>query len=193
MDLCAGAGGKTLAMAAAMSNQGRLIACDVSVKRLERAKLRLRRAGVHNATLRVLEPHDKWIKRQAASFDRVVIDAPCSGTGSWRRHPDARWRFTPEALSNLTATQDQLLDQGAGLVKSGGRLVYITCSLLPEENGERISAFLKRNAGFRVVSGPDVWRAVLPEPPPSGDEFLTLTPARTGTDGFFVAILERLA
>lgn len=192
IDLCAGAGGKTLAVAAAMKNTGRIIACDVSVKRLERAKLRLRRAGVHNATLRVLETNDKWIKRQGESFDRVVIDAPCSGTGSWRRHPDARWRFTPESLANLTATQDQLLDQAAPLVKPGGRLVYITCSLLPDENQDRIAAFLARHANFRVLPVAEVWKAVLGTPAPTDRDTLTLTPASHATDGFFVALLERV-
>jgi 16S rRNA (cytosine967-C5)-methyltransferase len=192
MDLCAGAGGKTLAMAASMNNTGRIIACDVSVKRLERAKLRLRRAGVHNATLRVLETNDKWIKRQGESFDRVVIDAPCSGTGSWRRHPDSRWRFTPEALTNLTETQDMLLDQAAPLVKAGGRLVYITCSMLPDENQERVRAFLRRHTNFRVLPVAPVWRELLGTDAPTDQDMLTLTPASTNTDGFFIALLERV-
>ncbi len=192
IDLCAGAGGKTLAIAAAMKNTGRIIACDVAIKRLERAKLRLRRAGVHNATLRVLETNDKWIKRQNESFDRVVIDAPCSGVGSWRRHPDARWRFTPDSLANLTATQDELLDQAAPLVKKGGRIVYITCSLLPDENQDRITAFLARNAQFRVLPVGDVWKSVLGTSAPTDQDMLTLTPAAHNTDGFFVALLERV-
>jgi len=191
IDLCAGAGGKTLAIAAAMKNTGRIIACDVSVKRLERAKLRLRRAGVHNATLRVLETNDKWIKRQGESFDRVVIDAPCSGTGSWRRHPDARWRFTPDALTNLTTTQDALLDQAAPLVKPGGRIVYITCSMLPDENQERVTAFLARHPNFKIAPVGDVWKNVLGTTAPTDKDTLTLTPASHNTDGFFVALLER--
>jgi 16S rRNA (cytosine967-C5)-methyltransferase len=193
MDYCAGAGGKTLAIAAAMHNKGRLVACDVNEKRLERSKLRLRRAGVHNATLRILEERDKWVKRQAGGFDRVVVDAPCSGTGAWRRNPDARWRFAPEHLERLKNTQDELLDQTAPLVKAGGRLAYITCSLLPEENGDRVQAFLARTPAFRVVPVPEVWAQVFTAPPPSTDAFLTLTPARNGTDGFFIAILERVA
>jgi len=191
MDYCAGAGGKTLAVAAAMQNKGRLIACDVSTRRLERSKIRLRRAGVHNATLRVLEETDKWIKRQAGVFDRVVVDAPCSGTGAWRRNPDARWRLTPEQLTRLMATQDTLLDQTSALVKAGGRLAYITCSVLPEENAERIAAFLARNTAFKPVPVAQVWSEVLPGPCPTTEDFLTLTPARNGTDGFFIAILER--
>jgi len=193
MDLCAGAGGKTLAMAAAMRNKGRLIACDVSVGRLERSKLRLRRAGVHNATLRILEEKDKWIKRQAGTFDRVLVDAPCSGTGAWRRNPDARWHLKPENLESLRATQDSVLDQGAPLVKPGGRLVYATCSLLREENVERVEAFLARHDNFRAVPIAEVWASVLQTPCPTTDTYLTLTPARHGTDGFFVAVLERVS
>ena len=191
MDYCAGAGGKTLAVAAAMQNKGRLIACDVNTKRLERSKIRLRRAGVHNATLRVLEEHDKWVKRQAGVFDRVVVDAPCSGTGAWRRNPDARWRFAPEHLERLKATQDTLLDQTSALVKAGGRLAYITCSMLPEENAERVNAFLQRNTAFKAGPVASVWSDVLPSACPTTENFLTLTPARNGTDGFFIAILER--
>jgi 16S rRNA (cytosine967-C5)-methyltransferase len=193
MDLCAGAGGKTLGMAASMQNKGRLIACDVSVGRLERSKLRLRRAGVHNATLRILEEKDKWMKRQAGTFDRVLVDAPCSGTGAWRRNPDARWHLKPENLESLRATQDSVLDQGAPLVKLGGRLIYATCSILPEENQQRIEAFLGRHAGFRALPIKDVWAQVLSTPCPTSETFLTLTPARNGTDGFFVAVLERVS
>lgn len=192
IDLCAGAGGKTLAIAASMANKGRLVACDVSVGRLERSKLRLRRAGVHNATLRILEEPDKWLKRQAGTFDHVLVDAPCSGTGAWRRNPDARWHFSPENLENLTATQDQLLDRAARLVKPGGQMIYATCSLLTEENTERVQAFLARSDKFQARPIPEVWQAVFGTPCPSNDPFLTLTPARHGTDGFFVAILNRV-
>jgi len=193
MDLCAGAGGKTLAIAGTMANKGRLIACDVSIGRLERSKLRLRRAGVHNATLRILEDKDKWIKRQAGSFDRVLVDAPCTGTGAWRRNPDARWHLTPENLDSLAATQTQVLEQGAGLVKLGGRLIYSTCSLLPEENQDRVAAFLASHPGFKVIPVADVWSQILTAPCPASDPYLTLSPNRTGTDGFFVALLERVA
>ncbi len=196
VDMCAGAGGKTLAIAGAMANKGRLVACDVSVGRLERSKLRLRRAGVHNATLRIIEEHDKWLKRQAGTFDRVLVDAPCSGTGAWRRNPDARWHLSPENLENLAATQDGLLDQAAALVKSGGRLIYATCSILPEENTERVEAFLARNDKFRAHPVGDLWAQLLGTDAPltaaPGSPFLTLTPARNGTDGFFVAILDRV-
>lgn len=195
MDLCAGAGGKTLALAARMGNKGRLVASDLSVPRLERSKLRLRRAGVHNATLRVLEEHDKWLKRQTSSkggaFDRVLVDAPCTGTGAWRRNPDARWRLTPESLANLTATQDSVLDQGAKLVRPSGWLVYVTCSLLRDENESRIEAFLARNPEFQPLDAAGIWPTVLPGTSPVPGPYLTFSPVRTGTDGFFVAVLER--
>jgi 16S rRNA (cytosine967-C5)-methyltransferase len=131
------------------------------------------------------------MRRQEAMFDRVLVDAPCSGTGAWRRNPDARWRLETSNLVNLKTTQDGVLDQGAPLVKPGGRLIYATCSLLPEENAERVAQFLYRNTGFKVVPVGQVWRDVLGTEPPSDEDFLTLTPARNGTDGFFVAILER--
>ena len=192
IDMCAGAGGKTLAVAAAMANRGRLVACDVSVGRLERSKLRLRRAGIHNATLRILKEHDKWLKRQAGTFDRVLVDAPCSGIGAWRRNPAARWHLTPERLENLVSTQDSLLDQAAPLVKPGGRLIYATCSLLPEENTARAQAFLARNDKFQARPVGEVWQTVFDPPCPSDEAFLTLTPARHGTEGFFVAIFDRV-
>ncbi len=192
MDLCAGAGGKTLGIAATMQNKGRIVACDISVGRLERSKLRLRRAGAHNATLRILEDNDKWLRRQEGVFDRVLVDAPCSGTGAWRRNPDARWRLETENLVNLKATQDAVLEQAAPLVKIGGRLIYATCSLLPEENTERVTQFLAHHPEYKALPVGDVWRAVFGTEPVTKDDFLTLTPLRHGTDGFFVAILERL-
>jgi 16S rRNA (cytosine967-C5)-methyltransferase len=173
-DLCAGAGGKTLALAMTMQNRGQLVACDVSAARLDGASRRLRRAGVHNVERHLLEPGDKWIKRRARSFDRVLIDAPCTGTGTWRRNPDARLRLTEADLAELLPKQAQLLDRGASLVRTGGRLVYATCSLLAEENEAQVTAFLERCPSFTVVG-----------------DFVSLSPARQGTDGFFAAVLER--
>jgi len=123
------------------------------------------------------------------------VDAPCSGIGSWRRNPDARWRLAPENIDNLRATQDKVLDQGAPLVKKGGRLIYATCSLLPEENQERVAAFLARNDKFRVLPWRSVWPTAVGTPPPekADEDVLTLTPARHGCDGFFVAIMERVS
>ena len=191
LDLCAGAGGKTLALAAAMRNRGRLIACDVSAKRLERAVKRLRRAGVHNVERRALDPEGAgWLKRQAGRFDRVLVDAPCSGTGTWRRNPDMKWRIGPDDIVALRRVQDELLDRASKLVKPGGRLIYATCSLLAAENEQAIGAFLERHPGYRVVPVDQVWASVLPGRCPVDGPYLRLSPARHGTDGFFAAILE---
>jgi 16S rRNA (cytosine967-C5)-methyltransferase len=172
-DMCAGAGGKTLAMAMTMQNRGQIVACDVSAARLDGAVRRLRRAGVHNVERHLLEAGDKWIKRRAGSFDRVLVDAPCTGIGTWRRNPDARLRLTEADIAELLPKQAAILDQAASLVRIGGRLVYATCSLLAEENEGQVIAFLSRRAAFAQV------------------DTLSLTPARHGTDGFFAAVLER--
>ena len=145
------------------------------------------------ALLRILEDKDKWIKRQAGSFDRVLVDAPCSGTGAWRRNPDARWHLKPENLESLRVTQEGVLEQGAGLVKLGGRLIYATCSLLPEENAGRVETFLASHPGFKPLPIAGIWAEVSTAPCPTSENFLTLTPARNGTDGFFVAVLERIS
>ncbi len=188
-DLCAGAGGKTLALAMTMENRGYLLACDVSATRLEAAVRRLRRAGVSNAERHVLAPGDKLMKRRAGSFDRVLVDAPCTGTGTWRRNPDARLRLTEQDLAELRVKQADILNNGAKLVRTGGKLIYATCSLLPEENEHQVSAFLDRHPDFAPIPGKRGW--TLPGPAPVLGSFLALTPARHGTDGFFVAALER--
>jgi len=199
-DLCAGAGGKTLALAAAMENHGRLVACDVSQGRLDRARTRFRRAGVQNVTVRVLDtPGRRWLKRQARTFDRVLVDAPCGGSGTWRRNPDSRWRMDEERLTALMAEQDALLIRAArGVRPGGGRLVYVTCSLLRAENEDRIAAFLASDTGraFRPLPAAQVWtEAGLadPCPMPEGATAIRLSPADHDTDGFFVAVLEREA
>lgn len=192
VDFCAGAGGKTLALAAMMGNKGRLIACDVSEGRIDRAAERLRRADVHNVRKQVLKGEDDpWVKRHAASFDRVLVDAPCTGTGTWRRNPDAKWRLTPERLEELQAVQARVLASAARLVKPGGRLVYATCSLLPEENEERVHAFLDGAPQFRPVPVAEAWAQQVGGDCPADGEWLRLTPARHHTDGFFVALLQR--
>ena len=189
-DFCAGAGGKTLAMAMAMQNRGHIVACDVSPPRLESAVRRLRRAGVHNVERLVLAPGEKRLKRLTGSFDRVLVDAPCSGTGTWRRNPDARRRLEPGDLEELIVKQQAILDSAARLVRIGGRLIYATCSMLREENESQVAEFLGRQAGFVVMPVELAWPGG--PPPPAGD-FLLLTPARHGTDGFFAAVLERTA
>ena len=189
VDFCAGAGGKTLAIAAQMRNRGHLVACDVSEARLKRCAERLRRAGLQNAETRLLTGEtDRWIKRHKGRFDRVLVDAPCSGTGTWRRNPDARWRAPDLGLPALVALQARILASAARLVKPGGRLVYATCSLLPEENEQQVAAFLDAHPEFQVVplqeAAPHVTTSAHPD-------HLSLTPARHGTDGFFAAVLVR--
>ena len=192
VDFCAGAGGKTLALAAGMANRGKLVACDVSARRLERAVRRLRRAGVNNAERRALtSERDKWVKRHAAGFDRVFVDVPCLGTGTWRRNPDAKWRATPHDLAELVLRQQQILRSAARLVRPGGRLVYATCSLLHEEDEAQAEAFLAAEPEFSAVPAARAWGETIGGPSPRGERYLRLTPARHGTDGFFVAIFER--
>jgi 16S rRNA (cytosine967-C5)-methyltransferase len=232
-DLCAGAGGKSLALAVTMGNRGHIAACDVSSPRLDAAVRRFRRAGAHNIERHLLGPGDKWLKRHAGDFDRVLVDAPCTGTGTWRRNPDARGRLTETDLAELLVRQAALLDDAAPLVRKGGRLVYATCSLFPEENEGQVAAFLARHAAFALLPLARAWpRLVSPqgaahggpshdgaspqrpyaeasqdapsitEPsgvalsgmgPPCGGEVLALTPRQHGTDGFFAAVLERVA
>ncbi|TKD50875.1 RsmB/NOP family class I SAM-dependent RNA methyltransferase [Sphingomonas baiyangensis] len=186
IDLCAGAGGKTLALAAAMENSGTLIAADTDRTRLQRLPPRAERAGVTIARTRLLNPgrEAEALADCRDAADLVLVDAPCSGTGTWRRNPEARWRLTPERLARLTATQARLLDVAAALVRPGGRLVHVVCSLLDAEGADQIEAFLARHAG---------WRAV-PIDLPVGTPHragLRLTPAAHSTDGFFVAMMQR--
>lgn len=191
VDWCAGAGGKTLALAMLMQNRGHLVACDVSAPRLEGAVRRLRRAGVQNSERHLVTPGDKWAKRRGGSFDRVLVDAPCTGTGTWRRNPDARLRLRELDLAELRPKQAGILDDAARLVRVGGRLVYATCSLFIEENEAQVDAFLARTPGFAVVPLERAW--TLDVPLPGAGPHLSLTPLRHGTDGFFGAVLERTA
>ena len=192
IDYCAGAGGKTLALAGQMENKGRLIACDISAVRLERAVRRLRRAGVHNVERRPLDDEAKgWLKRQAGRFDRVLVDAPCSGTGTWRRNPDMKWRIGPTDVAELTALQTEILATAAKLTKFGGRLIYATCSLLPVENEGVVQGFLDSHPEFSIMPVPDVWAETVGGACPVPGPYLRLTPGTHGTDGFFAAILLR--
>jgi 16S rRNA (cytosine967-C5)-methyltransferase len=185
VDMCAGAGGKTLALAAAMQNQGRIVATDIEPARLAQAPLRIRRSG---AT--VIEIADSLAGLDGA-VDRVLLDVPCSGSGTWRRNPALKWRTTPDAINGFAAQQAEILDTGASLVAIGGRLVYVTCSVLAAENRRQIDAFLGRHAGFRLLPIAEPWGEVLGGAPPVAGDCLQLSPLRTGTDGFFVAVLER--
>jgi 16S rRNA (cytosine967-C5)-methyltransferase len=196
LDLCAGAGGKTLALAAQMETTGQLYAYDSDRMRLRPIFERLKRAGVRN--VQVLPAGEAAaLEALAGKMDRVLIDAPCTGSGVWRRRPDAKWRLAPAMLAARLAEQRAVLDEGAPLVKPGGRLVYITCSVLPSENRDQVEAFLLRHPEFHLVPWREIWQAALGTPPlPSADGSeggLLMTPLSHGTDGFFVAVLERAA
>jgi 16S rRNA (cytosine967-C5)-methyltransferase len=187
LDYCAGAGGKTLALAMTMGNKGHVVAADVSAPRLDGAVRRLRRAGVHNAERHLMEAGDKWAKRRAASFDRVLVDAPCTGTGTWRRNPDARLRLAEKDLAELVAKQGTILAAAARLVRPGGRLVYAVCSVLAEEGAGQVKKFLAAEPGFRLVPAGEAWQGAPTTP------FLATTPRLHGMDGFFAAVLEKPA
>ncbi len=185
IDLCAGAGGKTLALAAGMNGEGRLIACDIDRQRLSRLAPRAARAGVSFIDTRLLNPGQEAEKLAdlAGRADVVLIDAPCSGTGTWRRNPEARWRLNQSRIDRLVAAQRDLLAIAKGLVKPGGAIVYIVCSLLDEEGADQIAAFAGANPGWVPQ------RLSLPAGRPHVGG-IRLTPARDSTDGFFVARLQ---
>jgi 16S rRNA (cytosine967-C5)-methyltransferase len=195
LDLCAGAGGKTLAFAAMMRNTGQVYAYDDDPQRLRPIFERLKRAGVRN--VQVLAAGDEAALRELGPrFDVVCIDAPCTGTGAWRRRPDAKWRLKPANLAQRVVEQRALLELAAPLVKPGGRLAYVTCSVLPEENGDQLAWLAANQADFAVLPWREAWGAGIGGEPPSsacGDAALLLTPARHGTDGFFIAVLTRAA
>jgi 16S rRNA (cytosine967-C5)-methyltransferase len=192
LDLCAGAGGKTLAMAAAMDNKGQIFAHDSDRNRLAPIYDRLKRAGVRNVQVR--PPGEGALDDLAGKIDRVVIDAPCTGSGTWRRRPEAKWKLTPEQLAARVAEQRAILAEGARHVKPGGALAYITCSILPDENGRQIEGFLAAHPEFSVIPGAGLWHhhiagAARARFLPEGG--LQLTPATTGTDGFYFCALKR--
>jgi 16S rRNA (cytosine967-C5)-methyltransferase len=197
LDLCAGAGGKTLALAAMMQNTGQLYAYDADRHQLKPIFERIKRAGVRN--VQVLRAGDEAaLEALGPRFDIVVADAPCTGTGTWRRRPDAKWRLKPEAFAARQAEQRAVLARASSLVKPGGRLVYVTCSILPEENTDQVAAFLKDRSDFQIVPTKEAWAAAsLPgDALDSADgrtDSLLLTPGRHGTDGFFIAVLARTA
>ncbi len=211
VDLCAGAGGKTLALAAAMENRGQIYATDLDKRRFAPIHTRLARAGVRNVQVRTPQVRtpggarakigadngDDVLADLNGRADLVMIDAPCTGTGAWRRNPDAKWRIRPGALAERIKEQEAALERAAALVKPGGRIAYVTCSVLAEENGDRVGAFTARHPEFSVEKPADVVkvlgeraylfsRAVL-----LSDEGLLMTPRRTETDGFFVSLLQR--
>ncbi|MCK5092387.1 MAG: RsmB/NOP family class I SAM-dependent RNA methyltransferase [Gammaproteobacteria bacterium] len=205
-DYCAGAGGKTLALAdrlglqgGAKENKSRLVACDTEESRLKRMDRRLDRAKLDALVDRhVIGDDNKWHDENSGAFDRVLVDAPCSGTGTWRRHPEQKNRITAERVAELTAIQDGILERAANLVKPGGRLVYATCSLLPEENEARVEKFIQAHNEYTVIPWQDAWKQAMPKTAPpkqtisqtTSSDYLRLSPAAHGSDGFFVAVLE---
>jgi 16S rRNA (cytosine967-C5)-methyltransferase len=197
VDLCAGGGGKALALAAMMGNRGQIHACDTDRRRLGKLMPRAQRAGARNIQTCFLKPDalaagaDPDLADLEARMDCVLVDAPCSGTGAWRRSPDARWRLTPELLASYGAAQAEVLARGARAVKPGGRLVYVTCSLLPSENEARVEGFLAGRPDFALANWEDFWPADLSRPSSPERGALRISPASTGTDGFFIAILKR--
>ncbi len=190
VDFCAGAGGKTLALGAAMRNTGRLYAFDVSAHRLEALKPRLARSGLSNVhPAAIAHERDERIKRLAGKIDRVLVDAPCSGLGTLRRNPDLKWRQSPKAVEELQAKQAAILRSAARLLKPGGRLVYATCSLLREENEAIAQAFTDEDKSFRVLPAAEALAPLKLQDPGilcAGD-YLRLWPHRHQTDGFFAA------
>ncbi|NQX79852.1 MAG: RsmB/NOP family class I SAM-dependent RNA methyltransferase, partial [Hyphomicrobiaceae bacterium] len=194
LDLCAGAGGKTLAFAGAMNNIGKIVAFDTNKRQLQPIFKRIQRAGALN--VQVLEAANIFaLNNFGACFDIVFVDAPCTGSGVWRRKPDTKWRLKPTDLANRISEQHEVLTIARKLVKPGGYLLYVTCSILPEENIDQVAWFLGMATNFNLVSYTMRWNKILPtEAPLSADknlQTLQLTPASHGTDGFFIATFER--
>jgi 16S rRNA (cytosine967-C5)-methyltransferase len=198
VDLCAGGGGKTLALAAIMGNRGQIFATDSDKRRLAPIFDRLTRAGARNVQVRSPKgKDDEPLEDLLGRVDLVIVDAPCTGTGTWRRNPDAKWRVRPNSLDDRIADQAKVLDRAARLVKTGGKIAYITCSLIPRENDGSVEAFLGRNPGFEVISPELAAREasleVLSGFVSSRGNGLLLTPLRTDTDGFFICMIRKTA
>ncbi len=184
LDYCAGAGGKTLALAAAMQRKGRLVAMDNDPRRLAKGKERFKKSGLADIIeVRPVseERHRKWLRRQKGTFDVTLLDVPCSGTGTWRRNPDLRWYQHGPKLPELLVTQREILEKVANTVKPGGTLVYATCSLLPEENEKQIEEFLKKHPEYTLEN----------VDPKLGSSYMRLTAKTHSTDGFFAAVMKR--
>ncbi len=192
LDFCAGGGGKTLGLAAQMEGKGIIFAMDNSTRRLEKGRRRYKKADVHNVEVRSLEDEKnrKWLRRQKDAMDVVLVDAPCSSSGTWRRSPDLRWNWFGPTLEEIVVLQAEILDRVADKVKIGGRLVYATCSLFSQENENQVEAFLEKYPHYKLLNVSDVWPEGT-ECPVSG-AYLRLNPKDHGTDGFFTAVLERV-
>ncbi|MFT0860182.1 RsmB/NOP family class I SAM-dependent RNA methyltransferase [Ancylobacter sp. G4_0304] len=197
LDLCAGGGGKTLEFASLMDNAGQLYAFDDDIRRLAPIHERLQRAGARNVQVRSPRGPADVLSDLEGRMDLVLVDAPCTGTGTWRRNPDAKWRMRPGALVERIKDQTEILDTAARYVKPGGRLAYVTCSLLDEENGAQIRGFFGRQPDFRIIPPAETVLALgergilLRQAALAREEGLLLTPRRTGTDGFFIAVMAR--
>ncbi|MCB1492373.1 MAG: RsmB/NOP family class I SAM-dependent RNA methyltransferase [Rhodobiaceae bacterium] len=193
LDYCAGAGGKTLALSALLENTGQIFAYDRDKTRLAPIYDRLKRAGTRN--VQVLGTNRKRLAELEGRMDRVLVDAPCTGSGTWRRRPETKWKLTPEMLEKRMGEQAAALDGAAPHARPGGFLCYVTCSVLPQENEVQVYAFLDRNPAFTLLSAGEVWEELYgtegPKPWSSDGCTVTLTPASTGTDGFFFAVLQR--
>jgi len=196
LDLCAGAGGKTLALAAMMENKGQVFATDDDKRRLAPIHDRLSRSGARNVQVRTPKSVGGEIDDLKGRMDLVVIDAPCTGTGAWRRNPDAKWRMRPGALEQRMKDQAEVLDRAVPMLKAGGRIAYITCSVLADENGGQVRAFLARHPAFTVANVADITaglgeRAFLfAKAVRASAEGILMTPRATDSDGFFVSILR---
>jgi 16S rRNA (cytosine967-C5)-methyltransferase len=196
LDLCAGAGGKTLALAAMMANKGQVFATDDDKRRLAPIHDRVSRSGARNVQVRTPKSVGGEIDDLKGRMDLVVIDAPCTGTGAWRRNPDAKWRMRPGALEQRMKDQAEVLDRAVPMLKAGGRIAYITCSVLDDENGGQVRSFLSRNAGFTVAPVADVTAALgeraflFGKAVRASGEGILMTPRATDTDGFFVSIIR---
>ncbi len=193
LDLCAGAGGKTLAMAAAMQNRGQIFAYDSDRTRLAPIYDRLKRAGVRNVQVRA--PGDGVLDDLRGKLDRVLVDAPCTGTGTWRRQPTTKWKLTPDQLAARVEEQRAILADAATYLKPGGTLVYVTCSVLPEENAEQATNFLASHPDFTAIAGSKLWMShfagarMRARFSPEGG--IGLTPHLSGTDGFYVIAMQK--
>ncbi len=197
IDLCAGAGGKTLALAAIMQNKGQVFATDDDKRRLAPIHARLKRSGARNVQIRPPKSVGTEIDDLKGHMDLALIDAPCTGTGAWRRNPDAKWRIRPGALEQRQKEQVEVLDRAVGLIKPAGRIAYVTCSILEEENGAQVRAFLARHPEFTVQPGSQTVQVlgergfVFSQAARLSEEGVLMSPRMTDTDGFFVAILRR--
>lgn len=192
VDFCAGAGGKSLLLGALMQSKGRIYAFDISEKRLQNLKPRYKRSGLSNLhAQRIAHEHDSKVKRLAGKIDRVLVDAPCSGMGTLRRNPDLKWRQTPESIDELKVKQASILAAAANLLKPGGRLVYATCSFLPEENQNIIHDFLQTHLQFALLDCSEL--LMQQHITLNTGQFLQLSPTEHQTDGFFAAALTRIS